>query len=127
MIETLIISLALLLSDVQATAIPDPQAQMIPMHATAYVLEGTTASGEQTRDGICASGHREWLGKTIMMYQRTADGVGELIGIYDCQDTGCHENVIDVWCDGMDEMQSFMDRVYEDDCAGKIYVQIIDR
>lgn len=108
-------------SIIQQIEIPDP----MPMHATAYVLTGTTASGEETRDGICASAHKEWIGKTVIMFQRNDDGIGELIGIYECLDTGCASNVIDVWCDGMNEAQEFMDRVYEDECAGRVYVQVI--
>lgn len=106
---------------------PDPSLEMHNMHATAYVLTGTTASGEETRQGICASGHREWIGKTVILYQRMPDGsIGDVIGIYECLDTGCKDSVIDVWCDGMEEAQSFMDRVYEDGCAGNVFALVID-
>ena len=121
-VATMIIALVLL-------ANPNPkeeQPELYQMHATAYVLTGITASGQETRQGICASGNREWIGKTIILYQRKEDDVGEIIGIYECLDTGCSKNVIDVWCDGMDEAQNFMNRVYEDGCAGKVFAQVID-
>jgi len=105
----------------------EPQPEMYEMHATAYILTGTTASGEETRDGICASGRREWIGKTVIVYQRNTDGsLGSYIGTYEVLDTGCKKNVIDVWCDGMPEAKKFMKRVYENGCKGKIYVQVID-
>ena len=87
---------------------PHPAIDMYKMHATAYILTGKTASGEETRHGICATGRREWLGKTVELYQRTPDGIGEYIGTYECLDTGCKRNVIDVWCDGMEEAQAFI-------------------
>lgn len=100
---------------------------MYQMRATAYILTGTTASGQQTRHGICASGNREWLGKTVMVYQRTPDNeLGEFIGIYEVLDTGCSKHVIDVWCDGIEEAEAFMRLVESNGCGGKIYVQLID-
>lgn len=96
------------------------------MHATAYCLEGITASGKEVREGICASGHQEWLGKTCIIYQRLPDGkIGEVIGIYEIEDTGCNEYVIDVWMPE-DKCQDFMDKVYEDGCGGKVYAQIME-
>lgn len=104
-----------------------PDIDLYEMHATAYTLTGITASGQETRHGICASGNREWLGKTVIIYQRTPDNdIGECIGYYEVLDTGCSKHVIDVWCDGKDEAQKFMDKVYENGCKGKIYVQLID-
>ena len=41
----------------------------IEMQATAYCIDGTTATGTHTRRGICA-GKREWFGKTAL-YMRT--------------------------------------------------------
>lgn len=100
--------------------------QLQKMHATAYTLTGTTATGCETRDGICATGDPDLIGKTVILYQRDGDSIGEYIGTYECLDTGCKPNVIDVWCDGKAEAQKFMDRVYENGCAGKIYVQILE-
>lgn len=99
---------------------------LIKAHATAYCLDGMTASGTAVRKGICASGHRDWLGKTCILYQRLPDGrVGDMIGIYEIEDTGCKETVIDVWCPE-DECQDFMDKVYEDGCGGHVWIQLIE-
>lgn len=94
--------------------------------ATAYVIKGITSSGAETRTGICASSRAEWQGKTLALYQRNGDELGEFIGYYECLDSGCHINVIDVWCSDMNEAQAFMDRVYENGCNGHIYVQVIE-
>lgn len=100
-------------------------------HATAYCVSGVTASGEITRDGICA-GKDEWLGKTIILYQRLPNNkIGEQIGIYECLDTGGtpglkEGKVIDVWCQDLDTCQEFMNLVYEDGCQGHVYIQVID-
>lgn len=94
--------------------------------ATAYCLQGITASGEEVREGICATGNEEYFGKTIMMYQRKEDGLGDFIGVYECLDTGCSKDVIDVWCKDLDSCQEFMDKVYENGCQGKVYIFIIE-
>lgn len=105
----------------------DEEAVLIKGHATSYCLKGTTASGQTVRKGICANGHKEWLGKTIVIYQRLPDGrVGEMIGVYECLDTGCGKSVIDVWCPDMLICQVFMNRVYEDGCQGRVYIQVIE-
>lgn len=94
--------------------------------ATAYVIKGITSSGAETRTGICASSRPEWKGKTLALYQRNGDELGEFIGYYECLDSGCHVNVIDVWCEDLDQAQAFMNRVYENGCNGHIFVQVID-
>ena len=72
------------------------------------------------------------IGKTIVMYQRLPnDEVGEIIGIFEIEDTGSAKgaregHVIDVWKPNIAECQEFMNRVYEDDCGGKVWVQFID-
>lgn len=104
----------------------DEQPELIKGHATAYCLDGMTASGTAVRKGICASGHRDWLGKTCILYQRLPDGrVGDMIGIYEIEDIGCKETVIDVWRPE-DECQDFMDKVYEDGCGGHVWIQLIE-
>lgn len=93
--------------------------------ATAYDLQGITCTGDQVRDGICASSDKSLIGKTIVMYQRLPNGrVGEIIGIYEVLDTGpMSEFVIDVWTENP---QEFMNRVYSDGCGGKVFVQILE-
>lgn len=59
------------------------RAETQPVKITAYCLEGTTASGERTREGICAY-RREDLGKTARIYNVE----GELLGEYLIADTG---------------------------------------
>lgn len=111
-------------TSLKSNAADEPQ--LLKMHATAYCLEGITASGKEVREGICASGRKELVGKTCILYQRLPDGrIGRFLGIYEIEDTGCNEYVIDVWTPE-NECQDFMDRVYEDGCGGKVYVQIIE-
>lgn len=104
---------------------------LMKARATAYCLDGITASGKEVRKGICAS-KREWLGKTIVVYQRLpGDKVGRMIGIYESLDTGGTEAikkgwVVDIWQPDLDACQEFMDEVYEDGCGGKIFIQVID-
>lgn len=100
-------------------------------HATAYCLTGITASGEQTRDGICAA-KREWLGKDIYIYQKLPGGeIGKFIGKYECRDTGGTNGlktgkVIDIWRPDLESCQEFMNLVYEDGCKGRIYIRVED-
>lgn len=99
---------------------------MYHMQGTAYCLQGTTASGQEVRKGICA-GRQEWLGKTIVMYQRLPNNkLGQFIGYYEVLDTGCHKNVIDVWQEDEEDCQEFMDLLYTDNAQGNIYIQVID-
>lgn len=108
-------------------SVTENQPELFEGYATAYCLQGKTASGQFVRNGICATGRKEWFGKVAVLYQRLPDGrTGELIGIYEILDTGCKESVIDVWCEDLDECQEFMNRVYENGCKGKIFIQIID-
>ena len=58
-------------------------AETQPVKITAYCLDGVTASGEHTREGICAY-RKEDIGKTARIYN--ADG--ELLGEYLIADTG---------------------------------------
>lgn len=99
--------------------------------ATAYCMGTVTASGNKVREGICA-GKPEWMGKTILVYQRLpGDKVGDLIGIYECLDTGGTEAikngwVIDIYQPDLEACQDFMDLVYAEGCEGKIFIQVID-
>lgn len=110
---------------------PVSATELIKGCATAYCLSGTTASGEQTREGICASsGNR--LNKTIILYKRLPDdSIGDLIGSYECKDTGATKGikngtVIDVWRPNYNSCKEFMNLIYEDGCKGKVYIQIIE-
>lgn len=105
---------------------------LVKMRATAYNDTGNlTYSGTKPHYGT-AGGCKDMIGKTIIMYQRLPnDEVGEIIGIFEIEDTGSAKgaregHVIDVWRPNVDECQEFMNRVYEDDCGGKVWVQFID-
>lgn len=105
----------------------EDEPQLIKMHATAYCLDGVTASGEPVRRGICASGHKDWLGKTVILYQRLPDnGIGKIIGIYEVKDTGCKESVIDIWQPTLDDCREVMNQVYEDGCQGRVWCEVLD-
>ncbi|MCQ2609028.1 MAG: hypothetical protein MJ197_10135 [Bacteroidales bacterium] len=97
----------------------------IPMNATAYCLTGTTASGMQTKYGVCATGNKKLMGNEAVLYQRLPDGSkGKYIGTFLIADTGCANSVIDVWKPDIDECQEFMEVVYADGCKGQIWVEL---
>ena len=110
----------------------DEQPELIKGYATAYNgPTDHTCTGDKVRKGICG-GCEAYLGKTIILYQRLPnDEIGEIIGIYECLDTGTgtegfqQGRVIDVWMPE-DELQDFMNRVYEDDCHGKVWIEVLD-
>lgn len=111
----------------------DEQPTLIKGYATAYNgPSDTTCTGDKVRNGICG-GCKEYLGKTIVLYQRLPDDkVGRLIGIYECLDTGTGTEsfqqglVIDVWCEDLDACQDFMDRIYEEGCQGRVFIQVLE-
>lgn len=80
------------------------------MIATAYCIDGITASNTHTRPGICAS-KREWFGKTAKIYRNVDGHPGELIGVYTIEDTGGRPirngSVIDIWLPTEDECFQF--------------------
>jgi 3D (Asp-Asp-Asp) domain-containing protein len=82
----------------------------IEMQATAYCINGTTATGTQTRSGICA-GKREWFGKNAVVYSDEDGKIGNLIGIYKVEDTGGkairNGQVLDIWMPTQEECLQF--------------------
>lgn len=103
----------------------DSEPVLHKMRATAYCYEGRTYTGKPVRKGICAAGNKDLIGKTVILYQRLPNGdIGDYIGIYEVEDTGCNEYVIDVWMPEA-ECQDFMRTVYENGCGGKIWVQVV--
>ena len=125
----LMITMLTMKTDVYAAELEMPE--MVPMRATAYCINGTTATGKKTRIGIAASSKNR-LGLTALIYQRLpGDQCGDLIGIYEIEDTGGTDglqsgSVIDCWYPDLDACQEFMNRVYEDGCQGKVFVQFVD-
>lgn len=102
------------------------------MHATAYIgLSDITYSGTYVREGVAAA-NKKHIGQTAIVYQRLpGNKVGEVIGIYEIEDTGntkgiTNDNVIDIWCIDLDNCQLLMDRIYEDGCQGKVFVQFLE-
>lgn len=106
--------------------------EFIKGHSTAYCLKGITRSGEITHEGICA-GAKEYLGKTIEIYQRLPDNsLGCHLGTFECKDTGNTKAIkkgacIDVWMPNMNMCQQWMDKIYADGCKGRIYFRIIEK
>ena len=99
---------------------------LIKGHATVYSLNGTTATGTPVRFGVCASGNRKLLGKFVILYQRLPDdSIGDLLGVYSVEDTGCKSNVIDIWCP-KEWQRPIINRTWENGCRGRIYYQVID-
>lgn len=93
-----------------AEAYRKSQTEMHSMIATAYCLNGTTATGTQTRVGIAAA-KREWFGKTVRVYWNDGGVAGSLIGEYVIEDTGGRPirngSVIDIWMPTADECFQF--------------------
>ena len=110
----------------------DEQPELIKGYATAYNgPTDHTCTGKPVHKGICG-GCQAYLGKTIILYQRLpGDEIGQIIGIYECEDTGPgtegfqQGRVIDVWCPE-DECQDFMDLLYTNGAQGKVYIQILE-
>jgi len=84
--------------------------QGVKMLATAYCINGTTATGTQTRVGIAAS-KPAWFGKTISVYQLKDGKPSTLIGKYVVEDTGGENiqngKVIDIWLPTYEECKVF--------------------
>ena len=93
-----------------ASANTETQEEYISMTATAYCIDGTTATGTHTRSGICA-GKREWFGKTAVVYADNHGEIGDLIGIYKVEDTGGSTirsgKVLDIWVPSYEEAIQF--------------------
>lgn len=101
--------------------------ELIKAHATAYCLPGKTYTGKEVREGICASGNPDLIGKTIIIYQRLPENrIGKGLGIYEVEDSGCNDYVIDVWCPTLEDCQEFMDSAYENGAQGRVYYQVIE-
>lgn len=110
----------------------EEQPTLIKGYATAYNGPSDyTYTGKPVHKGICG-GCQAYIGKTIILYQRLpGDEIGQIIGIYECEDTGPGTDgfregrVIDVWMPE-DECQDFMDLLYTNNAHGKVYIQILE-
>ena len=116
-----------------ARAEGNPYGTPFPMYTTAYYYGDTTASGHPAREGICAV-KREWMGLTAIVYADDNGKVGELLGIYECLDTGFggdadgdgigsieEGKVIDVYRPDYESCMEWMELT-----GGKVFVQLVD-
>lgn len=103
------------------------------MSTTAYCTGTTTASGTPVRYGVAAvdKGH---MGQLAIVYARTPEGPGEVLGIFECEDTGKGADsdgdgvgaieagwVIDIYFPTLEECKAWMALT-----GGKVYVQYIE-
>jgi len=110
----------------------EDQPTLIKGFATAYNgPSDTTYTGKPVHKGICG-GCQAYIGKTIILYQRLpGDEIGQIIGIYECEDTGPGTDgfregrVIDVWMPE-DECQDFMDLLYTNNAKGRVFLQVLE-
>lgn len=110
----------------------EEQPTLIKGFATAYNGPSDyTCTGKPVHKGICG-GCQAYIGKTIILYQRLpGDEVGQILGIYECEDTGPGTDgfregrVIDVW-EPDDELQDFMELVYSNGAQGRVWIEVIE-
>lgn len=109
----------------------EDQPTLIKGFATAYNGPSEyTCTGKPVHKGICG-GCEAYIGKTIILYQRLpGDKIGQIIGYYECEDTGPgtegfqEGRVIDCWMP-KDECQDFMDLLYTNNAQGKVWIEVI--
>lgn len=124
--------IALLSPPTAANAANDPD-KPFRIATTAYCQGTTTCTGEKVRHGICAV-KPEWIGKTALIYADNDGQIGELLGIYECLDTGFGADsdgdgvgsieegkLIDVYFPTLEECKDWMKLT-----GGKVYVQLVD-
>lgn len=82
--------------------------------ATAYCINGTTATGTNTIEGRTVASKREWFGATMYMWLDDGDGLiksENFIGMYTVEDTGGENirngKVIDVFITDYDRAKEF--------------------
>lgn len=82
-------------------------AEVHEMKATAYCIQGQTASGTNTRYGICA-GKPEWIGKKASVFLKYN---AHYLGTYIVEDTGGESikngEVLDLWFQSEDLCKKF--------------------
>ena len=107
--------------------------ELIQMHTTAYCQGTITATGVPVRKGICAV-KKEWIGLTAIVYSNENGKPGELLGYWECLDTGFGG---DANGDGIGSIQEgkVIDMFFptEDECyewmkvsGGKCFIQLVD-
>lgn len=104
-----------------------------PILTTAYCQGEITFTGVPIREGICAV-KEEWIGKTAIIYANNDGEIGEILGIFECLDTGFGADsdgdgigsiqegkVIDVYWSTYDRCVEWMKLT-----EGKCFVQLVD-
>lgn len=100
---------------------------------TAYYQGKITCTGVPVREGICAV-KKSWVGKTALIYADNDGEIGELIGIYECLDTGFggdadgdgigsiqEGKAVDVYFPTLDKCKNYMKLT-----GGKVFIQLVD-
>ena len=108
----------------------EQEPELIEMNLTAYYRGTTTATGAQVKEGIAAVSSKN-LGKIAIVYSKGENGLpSEIIGIFDCLDTGGAGvktgHTIDIYRTDLDRCQELMDLVYENNAKGRVFVQFVD-
>ena len=103
----------------------EEEPELVEANATIYCSGSRTADGSPVREGICAAAP-EHIGQTVLIY--TLDR--ELIGIWECKDTGGETirkgKTIDVYFETEKNGKDFIKKTYEDGANGRVLVQYID-
>lgn len=93
-----------------ALAQDKPEPAYMEMEATAYCYGTLRCDGNPVRKGICA-GKPEWYDKLAVVYENKDGKPGELIGFYECLDTGGQEiqdgKTLDVYIPDEEACRSF--------------------
>lgn len=104
----------------------NPYPEPTQIRCTCYTLTGTMKNGKQTHYGAIA-GREEDLGKTAILYDIAENGgVGNLIGIFEFEDTGSFHTLkegtsVDVWRPSLEEAYD-----WTDSHGDYVYIQIVD-
>ena len=103
--------------------------EVVEMNLTAYCTGTITASGTEVREGVAAVS-RENMGKVAIVYTIKDGQINELLGAFDCLDTGGagvkKGYTIDIYRTNLKRCQDLMDKVYENGAHGRVFVKFVD-
>jgi len=107
--------------------------EVFAIETTAYCQGEITASGTKVRYGICAV-KEEWMGLTAIVYSNEDGKPMELLGIFECLDTGFGRDkdgdgvgtieegkCIDIYFPTLEECYEWMELT-----DGKCFIQLVD-
>lgn len=119
-----VISLILLPKNIRANEV-----EVVEMNLTAYCTGTVTASGTEVKEGVAAVS-KENMGKIAIVYTIKDGQINELLGIFDCLDTGGagvkKGYTIDIYRNNLERCQDLMDKVYENGAKGRVLVKFVD-